>query len=77
MTGVILVIDELIDQGIIMNLDSTTILQRINSKDQPGSEAAPAQSSGGWSLFGRAAAQPAAQEESSGMFASIFAGARG
>ena len=26
MTGVILVIDELIDQGIIMNLDSTTIL---------------------------------------------------
>ena len=56
MTGVILVIDELIDQGIIMNLDPTTILQRINSKDQPGGESAPAQSSGGWSLFGRAAA---------------------
>lgn len=32
MTGVILVIDELIDQGIIMQLDSTTILQRISSK---------------------------------------------
>jgi len=36
MTGVILVIDEMIDQGIIMNLDSATILKRINSKDQDG-----------------------------------------
>ena len=32
MTGVILVIDELIDQGIIMQLDSSVILQRISSK---------------------------------------------
>ena len=32
MTGVILVIDELIDQGVIMQLDSQTILQRIGSK---------------------------------------------
>ena len=32
MTGVILVIDELIDQGIIMQLDSKTILKRIGSR---------------------------------------------
>ena len=38
MTGVILVIDELIDQGIVMQLDSATILTRINSKDAPGGE---------------------------------------
>ena len=36
MTGVILVIDELIDQGIIMQLDSQIILQRISSKDMSG-----------------------------------------
>ena len=40
MTGVILVIDELIDQGIVMQLDSATILTRINSKDAPGGEGA-------------------------------------
>ena len=32
MTGVILVIDELIDQGIIMTLEPSVILQRISSK---------------------------------------------
>ena len=32
MTGVILVIDELIDQGVIMQLEPTVILQRITSK---------------------------------------------
>ena len=32
MTGVILVIDELIDQGIIMQLDANTIMQRISTK---------------------------------------------
>ena len=32
MTGVILVIDELIDQGIIMTLEPSVILQRITSK---------------------------------------------
>ena len=32
MTAVILVIDELIDQGIVMTLDHSTILKRINIK---------------------------------------------
>ena len=32
MTAVILVIDELIDQGIIMSTDPATILKRINIK---------------------------------------------
>merc|ERR1719188_1022989 len=48
MTGVILVIDELIDQGIVMNLDTQTILTRINSKDTvEGPEGAKPKSSGG------------------------------
>ena len=37
MTGVILVIDETIDQGIVMTLDPITILQRITSKGDPAS----------------------------------------
>jgi len=36
MTAVILVIDELIDQGIVMTTDSQTILKRINIKITPG-----------------------------------------
>ncbi len=32
MTAVILIIDELIDGGIIMSLESSTILERINIK---------------------------------------------
>lgn len=32
MTAVILVIDELIDQGIVMSTDPSTILKRINIK---------------------------------------------
>ena len=72
MTGVILVIDELIDQGIIMQLDSNIILQRIGSKnDGKNDDAQPA--SGGLlgSLMGVQQAQ-----ENSGMFSSIFSSAR-
>ena len=36
MTAVILVIDELIDQGIVMATDSATILKRINIKGSVG-----------------------------------------
>ena len=36
MTAVILVIDELIDQGIVMATDSQTILKRINIKGSLG-----------------------------------------
>ena len=62
MTAVILSIDELIDNGIIMSLDSQTILERINIKfsDSKGSkkekvekkeEDKPAESSGGYYSF--------------------------
>ena len=62
MTGVILVIDELIDQGIIMQLDTQVILQRISSKGDAvvGGQEQPAASSGGggfMSMFGGGAAQ--------------------
>ena len=78
MTGVILVIDELIDQGIVMQLDSSVILQRISSKgdaivggpDQPQAAAG----SGFMSMFG--GSQPQAQEQSSSMFSSMFSSAR-
>lgn len=75
MTGVILVIDELIDQGIIMQLDSQIILQRISSKDMSGGGGgAQAEGSGGlMGMFGN----NQQQEQSSGMFASIFSSARG
>merc|ERR1712086_664241 len=54
MPGVILVIDELIDQGIIMQLEPNVILQRISSKEVPSGESAPQQSSGGlMGLFSR------------------------
>ena len=73
MTGVILVIDELIDQGIIMQLDPQIILQRISSKDVAidGSEN-PAPSGGLMGMFGGNQTQ-----ESNSMFSSIFASARG
>ena len=72
MSGVILVIDELLDSGIIMHLDPSTILARINTKSKPGhsgagessSDAAgsgPSQSSGG---------------SGGGLFASVFSSAR-
>ena len=76
MTGVILVIDELIDQGIIMNLDHKTILQRISSKDQSqGEGTAPVSSGGLMGMFGGGGQQQS--ESSSSMFSSIFSAARG
>jgi coatomer subunit zeta len=76
MTAVILVIDELIDQGIIMSTDPNTILKRINIKGasltSQGSETSGADQ-------GIAAAISAASGSSSGgggMFASVFASAK-
>mmetsp|Transcript_658 Transcript_658/g.765 ORF Transcript_658/g.765 Transcript_658/m.765 type:complete len:80 (+) Transcript_658:359-598(+) len=62
MTAVILTIDELIDNGIIMSLESTTILDRINIKisgtkkstgerTEKKEEDKPAESSGGYLSF--------------------------
>lgn len=71
MTAVILVIDELIDQGILMATDPQTILKRINIKGAVGpSLGAPeAQES----------STPATQAAGAGggsMFASVFASAK-
>ena len=72
MTGVILVIDELIDQGVIMQLEPTVILQRITSKgDSISGGTADEGKSGG--IFSSSSQQ---QEQSSGLFSSIFASAR-
>ena len=76
MSQVILVIDELIDNGIIMNLDHRTILSRINSKgDQGAPVGEQPQASGLMGMFGGGGAQ--ASSESSSMFSSIFSAARG
>ena len=40
MSGVILVIDELLDQGIVMHLDPSIILTRIDTKGKSGGRAA-------------------------------------
>ena len=79
MTGVILVIDELIDQGLIMHLDHNTILQRISSKTEGSAESAGGQPSSGagrlMSMFG--GAKDNQEQESNSMFSSIFSAARG
>ena len=62
MSGVILVIDELFDQGIIMNLDSSTILSRIKT----------GKSSSGSSIT----SGTASQESASSLFSSVFSSAK-
>jgi len=66
MTAVILVIDELIDQGIMMALDHQTILKRINLKPTSSAPTAAAQ----------AEAPEAPQTAGGSMFASVFASAK-
>jgi hypothetical protein len=65
MTAVILVIDELIDQGIIMTTDSQTILKRINIKSSSASQPA-----------GSSSDTPDAAASSNSLFSSVFASAR-
>ena len=62
MSGVILVIDELFDQGIIMNLEPTIILTRIKTSKS---------SSGHSGTSGSAS-----QESTSSLFSSVFSSAR-
>ena len=72
MTAVILVIDELIDQGIVMATDPHTILKRINLK--PPSASAAGQHPG--EPQDVSAAQGVAAGGGGGMFASVFASAK-
>ena len=62
MSGVILVIDELIDQGILMHTNSAVILNRIKTNTTTGTTAK--------------AAQAAVEEPSAGLFSSVFSSAR-
>ena len=67
MTAVILVIDEIIDSGIVMTTDYQTILKRINIK--------PMSSSSG--IGGTSSSEQAAEASAGGgMFASVFASAK-
>ena len=63
MSGVILVIDELFDQGIIMNLDANIILSRIKTGKSSSSSGAPTSSTG-------------EGQSSSSLFSSVFSSAR-
>jgi len=65
MTAVILVIDELIDGGIVMASDAQTVLSRINLKVGSHTAAKPTEE-----------ATDPAQAAGGGMFASVFASAR-
>ena len=75
MTAVILVIDELVDQGIIMSTDPNTILKRINIKGALGSVGAGGSSEGNTES---ASSQGSTAQSSGGggMFASVFASAK-
>jgi hypothetical protein len=65
MTAVILVIDELIDQGIIMTTDTQTILKRINIKSSAVTQPA-----------GTSSETPEVVASSNSLFSSVFASAR-
>ena len=69
MSGVILVIDELIDQGVIMHTDPNVILSRIRTSQ--GTKLGAALSS-----IGSQGAKPEANESSGGLFASVFSSAK-
>ena len=75
MTAVILVIDELIDQGIVMATDSQTILKRINIRGSTLSASGAGSSSAGDGQD-QSSQQAAASTGGGGMFASVFASAR-
>ena len=70
MSGVILVIDELLDQGIIMHLDAATILSRIDTQGKGRHGQAE--------LAGETTGPTSSGSQSSGgsLFASVFSSAR-
>lgn len=73
MTAVILVIDELVDQGIIMTTDPNTILKRINIK---GASSGGQDGNGQESITSSAGGAATAAAGGGGMFASVFASAK-
>ena len=72
MSPVILVIDELLDQGVVMNLDPNTVLGRIDTKNRAGHAAAASSETTAGATEGEA--RPASS--SSSLFASVFSSAR-
>ena len=73
MSAVILVIDELIDQGIIMHLDPSTILARIDTHGKSRHGHGDNQLAGG---DNPGAAQSSGSSGGGSLFASVFSSAR-
>ena len=77
MSGVILVIDELLDSGIIMHLEPTIILARIDTKaGKGGHSAAGDHSSSSTTASSSSATGGSSSGGGSGLFASVFSSAR-
>lgn len=76
MTAVILVIDELVDQGIIMSTDPNTILKRINIKGAVGNVGIGGSSEGTTENATTQGFTAQASSGGGGMFASVFASAK-
>ena len=71
MSGVILVIDELLDQGIVMHLDPAMILARIDTKGKAHHHSGADMESGN-----AASSSTSGSSGGSGLFASVFSSAR-
>ena len=76
MTAVILVIDELVDQGIIMATDTQTILKRINIRGSLSSSQQEDSTSSVLAGAGITVSGSASASVGGGMFASVFASAK-
>ena len=79
MSGVILVIDELLDAGIIMHLEPSIILARIDTKGKGGHSATADASSSSRAEGGSSSGAQGGSSSSgggSGLFASVFSSAR-
>ena len=79
MSGVILVIDELLDQGIVMHLEPSTILARIDTKGKGGASSHRGGGHQDDSHHGEASSSAAGGSSSGGsggLFASVFSSAR-
>ena len=76
MSGVILVIDELLDQGIVMHLEPSIILARIDTKGKGGQGASGVTSSNSHTDASSSSGQGGSSSGGSGLFASVFSSAR-
>ena len=76
MSGVILVIDELLDQGVIMHLEPSTVLARIDTKGKGGHSHSGGDHGSGHGESASGATTGSSSSGGSGLFASVFSSAR-